>query len=304
MKFAFQFPPRALKHWDQWIAGHHLGDVAAAAEEAGFSLVSTTDHPFPAAKWVDEGGHHAFDPFVSLSFMAAATTRIRLFSMIIVSSYRHPYVTAKAAGTLDSLSGGRLVMGMGAGYQKAEFDVLGASYGDRGKRLDAAIPAMRAAWTGEVIDRDDEYFPAHGHVMLPRPAQPSGPPIWFGGNSQVAVRRVAELGEGWIPFEQSEEVAKITKTPALRSTDELAEKVESLRARRRDAGRPDDVDVCFTPLGRRDVDGHAEVIAAHLSDYEKAGATYVMIESRARSFDDCLREMALYKPLTQASAGS
>src|SRR5260370_1939548 len=149
-------------------------------------MISSTDHPFPDEKWLAGGGHHAFDPFVSLAFMAAHTRRIRLLTMLVVAGYRHPYITAKAAASLDNLSGGRLVLGVGAGYQQPEFAVLGAPFGDRGPRLDAAVAAIRVAWSGNVVDFDDPYFPAHGHVMLPRPAQPDGPPIWFGGNSARA----------------------------------------------------------------------------------------------------------------------
>ena len=84
---------------------------------------------------------------------------------------------------MDYLSGGRLTLGMGAGYLKEEFDVLGASFEDRGKRFDAAIGAMRNAWKGEVSDYDDEFYPAHNAVMTPGPKQQPGPPIWIGGNS-------------------------------------------------------------------------------------------------------------------------
>src|ERR1700710_1347107 len=147
MEFVFQFPMRAMNRWDDWIAGHSVGELAAAAEDSGFALISTTDHPFPEQKWLAGGGHHAFDPFVSLAFMAAQTSRIRLLTMLVVSGYRKPHITA-----------------------------------------------MQAAWTGEVVELDDPYYPAHGHVMMPRPAQAGGPPLWFGGNSNRALRRGAEIG--------------------------------------------------------------------------------------------------------------
>ncbi|MCW2530340.1 MAG: hypothetical protein JWM76_5200, partial [Pseudonocardiales bacterium] len=118
MEFSFQFPMRAMNHWEEWIEGHTLAELGQAAEAAGFDLVSSTDHPFPDERWLKGGGHHAFDPFVSLAFMAATTTRVRLLTMLVVSGYRHPYITAKAAASLDNLSGGRLVLGMGVGYSK------------------------------------------------------------------------------------------------------------------------------------------------------------------------------------------
>jgi probable F420-dependent oxidoreductase len=297
MKFAFQFPMRAVNRWDDWIAGHSIGELAAAAENAGFDMISSTDHPFPDEKWLSGGGHHAFDPFVSLAFMAAPTRRIRLLTMLVVAGYRHPYITAKASASLDNLSGGRLVLGVGAGYQQPEFDVLGASFGDR--RLDAAVAAIRAAWSGNVVDFDDPYYPAHGHVMLPRPAQPDGPPIWFGGNSARALRRVAEVGDGWMPIEQSEAMAKITKTPAL-GLSELADKVGVLGERRRELGRTRELSVSFAPTGKRDIEGNVAAIGDGLPSYAAAGVTQVLVESRARSFCDCLRELDLYRSVISA----
>jgi probable F420-dependent oxidoreductase len=300
MKFAFQFPMRAVNRWDDWIAGHSIGELAAAAENAGFDMISSTDHPFPDEKWLSGGGHHAFDPFVSLAFMAAHTTRIRLLTMLVVAGYRHPFITAKAAGSLDNLSGGRLVLGLGAGYQRAEFTVLGASFEDRGPRLDAAVTAIRTAWSGDVVSFDDPYYPAHGHVMLPRPAQPDGPPIWFGGNSARALKRVAEVGDGWMPIEQSEAMAKITKTPAL-GLAELADRVGILSERRREAGRTGELSVSFAPTGKRDIEGNVEAIGGELSAYSAAGVTQVLVESRARSFGDCLRELDLYRSVISAA---
>jgi probable F420-dependent oxidoreductase len=299
MKFVFQFPMRAMNRWDEWIAGHSLGELAGAAEESGFALVSTTDHPFPEQTWLARGGHHAFDPFVSLAFMAAQTSRIRLLTMLVVSGYRHPYITAKAAGSLDNLSGGRLVLGLGSGYQRAEFEVLGAGFADRGPRLDSAITAMQAAWTGEVVELDDPYFPAHGHVMQPLPAQAGGPPLWFGGNSDRALRRIAEVGDGWMPIEQGEAMARVTKTPPL-GLPELAEKVSALRQRRAELGRTSELSVSFAPTGARGIEGNAEVIDNGLADFAAAGATHVLVESRARSFDDCLRELELFRPIVAA----
>jgi probable F420-dependent oxidoreductase len=297
MKLNYQLPPRAVKRWDEWIGDHHLGEIAVAAEAAGFDMVSMTDHPFPYEPWLKSGGHHAFDPFVALSFMAAATHRIKLCTLVVVSAYRHPYITAKAAASLDNLSGGRLVLGMGVGYQREEFDVVGASSDDRGKRFDSAVRAMQAAWTGEVVEHDDDYYPAHGHVMLPLPAQRPGPPIWFGGNSAAAQRRVVTLGQGWMPFEQGEEASKITGTPALSSVDDLAEKIGTLRERARAAGRTDEIQVCFGAHGAGGIEAHAESLADRLDGFASAGLTHVLVDSQARSFDDCIREIELYAKL-------
>jgi probable F420-dependent oxidoreductase len=293
VKLNYQFPTRAVKHWERWIGERDLADVAVAAEEFGFDMVSTTDHPFPGQAWIENGGHHAFDPFVSLAFMAAATRRVRLLTFVLVAGYRNPYLAAKAAASLDLLSGGRLVVGMGAGYQHAEFKVLGASFDDRGRRFDAGIEAMRAAWTGQVVDRDDSYFPAHGHTQLPRPAQPFGPPIWIGGNSHAARRRVAQLADGWLPFEQPAAMSKITTTPAL-SPDEIGGHIEELRRMRIEHGRPAEFAVCFTPSVGRDPERAAETLVAAIAGYERAGVTHLSIASHARSIDSCLTEIELF----------
>ncbi|SHN16450.1 TIGR03619 family F420-dependent LLM class oxidoreductase [Cryptosporangium aurantiacum] len=293
MRLSFQFPTRAVKHWESWAGPHSLAEIAVAAEEAGIDMISTTDHPFPARDWLANGGHHAFDPFVALSFMAAATRRIRLMTFVLVAGYRSPYLTAKATASLDLLSGGRLVVGMGAGYQEAEFGVLDASFSDRGPRFDAAIAAMRAAWSGEPVHREGPHYPADDHVMLPRPAQRPGPPIWIGGNSKAALRRVAALGDGWLPFEQSAAAAAVTGTPTL-AVDEFAERVRTLKAARVAAGRSPDVDVCYSPATRRDVERTIDQLSSALPAYRAAGATWVSIESHARSAAECLREVVRY----------
>jgi len=122
MRYNLMFPMRAVKHWNRWCEGAGIGDVARLVEEAGFDAFSMSEHPYPDQEWLARGGHHAFDPFVSLSFAAAATTRIRLITYLLVSGYRNPYLTAKAAASFDLLSGGRFTLGTGAGYLKAEFE--------------------------------------------------------------------------------------------------------------------------------------------------------------------------------------
>jgi probable F420-dependent oxidoreductase len=239
------------------------------------------------------GGHQDFDLFTALSFMAARTSRIRVMTFVMIAGYRSPYLAARAAATLDYMSGGRLTLGMGAGYLQQEFEVLGASFADRGKRFDASIRAMRNAWTGEVAEYDDPYFPAHGAVMTPKPIQQPGIPIWIGGNSAAARRRVAELAEGWLPFEQLPETAAVTRTPALTSLEELAQAVADVRAARTEAGRDPAFDVCFSPLGAKDVASHVEHLGQRLGDYEEAGVSWLSYDARARSWDAALHEIEL-----------
>ena len=285
MRFNLLMPMRATKHYDRWIEGGHLADVARLAEASGFDGVSATEHPFPDDEWLAHGGHHAFDPFVALSFMAAATTRVQLLTFVLVSGYRNPYVTAKALASLDKLSGGRVVAGMAAGYLRPEFTVLGAEWEGRGPLFDAALDAMRTAWTGDSVDIDGP-FPAKGHTQLPAPARPGGPPIWIGGNSAGARRRAAAKADGWMPIAQDEALARITRTPALETIDQLATMVSDLKTRRAQYGGHA-VDVCFSPFGdRTDAASWAAQIRRDLPAYQEAGVTWLLIEPWSRSFSE------------------
>jgi probable F420-dependent oxidoreductase len=287
MRFNLMFPMRAVKHYETWRAEGDLGTAARIAEEAGFDGFSMSEHPFPEQGWLSNGGHHAFDPFVSLSFAAAATERIKLITYLLVAGYRNPYLAAKAIASLDLLSRGRMIVGMGAGYLRPEFEVLGADFTARGKNLEAAIPAMRAAWSG--VDHPGPRFPAHGHRMLPAPAQAGGPPIWIGGNSTAARRRAVTLADGWMPMGQSREVAKITGTPALETVSELADQVHAMRDERSAAGLAP-LDVSFVPfdsglLRDGEVDAFATRVRADLDAYAEAGVTWITVEPASRSLD-------------------
>jgi len=292
MRINIQLPMGAIKHYDRWIGDGQLGDFARAVEDAGFDAVSMTDHPFPPDGWLKTGGHHAFDPFVALSFMAAATSSLRLLTNLVIAGYRNPYLAAKSIASLDRLSGGRLTVGMGAGYLAAEFDALGADFEGRGPRFDESILAMRAAWSGETVEHDSERFGVHGHTMLPRPVQDPHPPIWIGGNSQRAMRRAAELANGWMPFFQPASMAGITGTPALETADELARRVAALYAMRAERGAESPFDVCVgTLVPGDDPRERAEQLAAFVPTLAEAGATWATVELRGRTLADCVTEL-------------
>ena len=183
-----------------------IADVAAAAETAGFDAVFVTDHPAPSDRWLATGGHHALDPFVALSFAAAATTRLRLHTNLLVLAYRNPFHSAKAIATLDALCRGRMIVGVGAGYLEPEFEALGVDFGQRNELTDEAIVTMRAAWRGESVTASGVGWHAAGNTVRPTPAQQPGPPIWVGGNSHRAIRRAVELGDGWTPERLAEQL--------------------------------------------------------------------------------------------------
>jgi probable F420-dependent oxidoreductase len=169
----------------------------------------------------------------------------------VVLAYRNPFLNAKAIASLDALSGGRTIIGIGAGYLEGEFRALGVDPAQRNDLTDEAIKAMTAAWSGERVDYAGNGFSAEGNLMLPRPAQTPRPPLWIGGNSGRAMRRVVELADGWIPMPTTgmsdSAVAKRLKTAPLNSPAALKERVQKLRQMSADAGRATPPTVAFTP---------------------------------------------------------
>ena len=164
--------------------------VAQAAENAGAFSVAVCDHVAIPNDLTATMGDVWYDTVATLGWLAGQTTSVHLLSHVAVLPYRHPLVTAKAWGTLDLLSGGRAVLGVGAGHVAKEFELLGHDFATRGRALDMAIDEARATWATESI---------HGAVVAPGPARAGGPPIWVGGSSERARRRAARRGDGWLP---------------------------------------------------------------------------------------------------------
>jgi probable F420-dependent oxidoreductase len=234
---------------DEFVTGPAVMELAREVEAAGFDACNVTDHPFPEDRWLRVGGHHAQDPFVALSFAAAATTTIRLQTNILVLGYRSPFLAAKAITTLDALSGGRVTVGVASGYLRSEFRALGASFDDRNETADETIDAMKAAWTGESVTLTGTGWAVEGHTMLPRPTSRPHPPIWIGGNAKQAIRRVVARAQGWMPFPNPAAAAKLTKSPVVETVADLAARVGYLREQAEAAGRTEPIDICMVPFG-------------------------------------------------------
>jgi probable F420-dependent oxidoreductase len=246
MKLSLGLPVDRVDAPDQFQTGAAVMEVAAAADAAGFDAVFVTDHPLPESRWLAEGGHQAMDPFVALAFAAAGSRRVGLHTNLLVLPYRNPYLAAKSVASLDRLSGGRVLLGVGAGYLRPEFEALGADFERRNDAADAAIRAMREIWSGEPVQVGAQRFQA-----LPRPLQRPHPPIWGGGNSQRAIRRAVELCEGWMPFPNPAGFAERVRTPALLDLDELARRIGFAREHAARVGRKAPLDVIFSPLMKR-----------------------------------------------------
>lgn len=249
MRYSVQLPTHRIDAPKEFLSAEALGEMAQVAEAAGFDACFVTDHPFPGDKWLAAGGHHSLDPFVALSFAAAATTKIRIQTHILVAPYRNAFITAKAAASLDVLSNGRLILGMAAGYLKSEFKALGADFEGRNEATDEVIRAIRCAWNETGVEFEGRDFSVRGNTMLPRPTQQPGPPIWVGGNSRRAIRRAVELADGWVPFPNPQSHASYQRTAALETVDDLRERLAYASEHAERVGRSAPLDVCFAPVG-------------------------------------------------------
>lgn len=289
LSVCLDLPARAFGRWDEWLGGHALAELGAVLDASGIGAVSLSDHPVPPDSWLAVGGHQSMDPFAFLSHLGACTSRVRLMTNLVVAGYRSPYVTAKAAATVDVLSQGRLTLGLGAGYVTEEFAAVGADFHRRGRDFDAAIASIRESWSGQAFASSDG---GPTHTVLPRPRQVPHPPIWIGGNSAAARRRAARLADGWIPFLQNPEQAAVTGTDALGSLDEVAVRVSELNAMAQEHGRPGPMDVCLS-ASRGDT---AESFASYLNHSGaacvEAGVTWLLWQPGARSFEALVDQVA------------
>lgn len=187
-----------VEPWEVEAGPEELARAAQACDEAGFLYVGVCDHVAVPREAARKMGAVWYDTVATLAWVAAHTSRTRLLSHISVLPYRHPLVTAKAWATLDRLSGGRALLGVGAGHVEGEFEALDADFGARGAILDESIDAVRAALADEYPSHDGERFAFSEVGIAPRPVQ-QHLPVWVGGSSKAALRRAAERGDGWLP---------------------------------------------------------------------------------------------------------
>jgi probable F420-dependent oxidoreductase len=280
MRVSLGLPTHRVELFDEFCTGPAIGEMAAAAEAAGFDAVFVTDHPAPGDQWLEHGGHHTLDPFVALSFAAAATTTLRLHTNLLVLAYRNPFLSAKAVASLDAASGGRMILGVGAGYLETEFAALGVDFDERNDLADEAIVTMKSIWTGQSVASSGRHFDAPGNTTLPRPAQRPGPPIWVGGNSRRAIRRAVELCDGWSPMPNPAKFSKRRHTPALESVDDLRSGVEYAQAHAAAMGRDlSGFEVAFMPLALDMFSTELPTAAAverSARELQDAGVTYLV----------------------------
>ena len=294
LRFFFQYPETTGVDADMLDLGS-LDEVAAAAERAGFTGIALTEHPVPSARWLSGGGHQSLDPLVALGFAAAATERLKLLTNLVVAPYRNPFLLAKAAATVDKLSGGRLILGLGTGYQKSEFFALGVDFDERNTLFDEALEALPRHWSGEPFSQKGSHFDAREVIARPRPVQ-DPIPIWIGGNSRLSRRRVARSAQGWMPMMGGAQLTATARTPAIESLEQLAGMIREVREDAEANGRTDPVEVLSSYAGTSsltpaaDADRHREAFA----EREKAGITNMVISVPSRSAAQTMEFLAAF----------
>ncbi|KUI41535.1 LLM class F420-dependent oxidoreductase [Mycobacterium sp. IS-1590] len=185
--------------WERDAGVEDIGRVAEAADRLGYHHLTCSEHIGIPASEAGRRGARYWDPLATLGYVAARTERIRLATMTLVLGYHHPLAIVKRYGTLDHVSGGRLILGVGVGSLKEEFDILGVPFEDRGPRADDALRALRAALASNEPSYDGEYYSFGGLIVDPCALQPHLP-IWVGGRTKRSLRRALTLAEGWAPF--------------------------------------------------------------------------------------------------------
>lgn len=275
MRFMFQYPDVHGVEADMLDSGP-VTELAQAAENAGWDGISFTEHPAPGTKWLKSGGHQTLDPFVALGAVAAVTTRLRLLTYLAVVPYRNPMLLAKAAATVDKLSGGRFILGAGTGYLKAEFHALGVGFDDRNELFDEALDVLPLHWSGESFSYAGKHFNARDIVARPRPVQ-QPIPIWIGGNAKITLQRIATRAQGWMPLTGTAEMAATTRSPHLESIESISSRLAILRDLAGDRFDALDIAIAYNdPTIHQpavDVERHRDALAA----YHELGATWIIV---------------------------
>ncbi len=257
--------------------------VAKRADELGYAWLPCSDHVAIPRRAVPSMGATWYEPATTLAFLAAVTQRIRLLSHVVILPYHSPFDTAKQYATLDKLSGGRVILGVGVGHLHGEFRALRAPYEERGAVTDEYIRIIKALWTDEVATFRGKYYQFRELQLAPRPVQQPHPPIWVGGNSRRAARRAVELGDGWVPFEVT--------------SDEVRDRLDYMKTLPAYAQRSTPLEVVM-PTGAVEIAAEAidgarppfvgspQQLIEEIGSFERLGVTGMTVGFRSRSLGE------------------
>jgi probable F420-dependent oxidoreductase len=254
--------PRAHAQWEETATFADIVGIVQEAERFGYHHCTCSEHVAVPVEVAKVRGGRYYDPLATFGALGAHTETIRLAAHVLVLGYHHPLAIAKRYGTLDAVTGGRVILGVGVGSLQEEFELLGASFDDRGARGDDAMRALRASLSQAEPEYHGEYFEYEGFLVEPCAVQ-ARVPLWVGGRTFRSLRRAVELGDGWAPF-------------ALR-TEEIAQMLSRARETEAWAARESPVDVILQNEHPLDPLGEAERVADQLRRFTAAGATGVNV---------------------------
>ncbi len=291
--YGMQLPVQAqtktfVEDWEAGAGADELRQIAQRADANGFFYLAVADHVAVTKPMDEHMSTTWYDTVATLGWVAALTTNVRILSHVYVLPYRHPLQTAKSFMTLDELSGGRAILGVGVGHLQGEFELLGLDYDARGTVTDAAIDVVRAAFAAEYPDVETPYWGRlHDGGLAPRPRQ-RRLPIWVGGSSKPALRRAAERGDGWLPqgtprAEMPAQIAFLLEHRKRTLDDEpidlgtIAERVY--------VGDPG------WDVGEATLSGTPDYLAARLNEFGAMGVSHVQIRFRNRGLQELLDQM-------------
>jgi probable F420-dependent oxidoreductase len=268
-----QFPGRE-RAWETTITPDQMLEVAREADRLGLHHVACADHVVVPRSRAPYMGSRWYEPVATLGFIAGATRQLRLLTHVLVLPYHNPFAVAKAFATLDRLSNGRVLLGVGVGHLKPEFKILGAPYEERGAVTDEYLQVIRALWQDDDPHFEGRYLQFRDVYLDPRPVQQPHPPIWVGGNTRRSLRRAIRLGDGWIPWNVG--------LAEIKTLLDYAQTLPEMAARDRPLAvvAPTDGAISFTipqTPNRKAFTGRAEDIAEDIRAYLDAGATDLQV---------------------------
>jgi probable F420-dependent oxidoreductase len=277
--------------WEADAGPPELLRIAQACDRSGFFYVAVCDHVCVPRERAEAMRTTWYDTVATLGFLAAATRSVRLMSHVYILPYRHPLQTAKAFATIDALSGGRTILGVGAGHLEGEFATLGIEFRRRGRLLDEAIDVIKTSFREEFVRFEGDVWKVDDMGLRPRPVQQPRPPIWVGGSTPAALRRAAERGDGWLP----------QGTPRA----ELPAAIDTIRThRRRTLGdRPIEIGTMseWLHVGKPGFEvpsgtkvGTPEEIAGHLRGLKDIGVSHCGVRFRARTCAELVEQIELF----------
>ena len=277
--------------WEPSSGPAELARIAKQADDSGYFYIAVCDHTFIPRRLAQAMSTTWYDTVATLGWLAGITSRVHLMSHVYIATLRHPLRAAKEFATLDLLSDGRLIVGVGAGHVLEEFEILGPEFLDRGKALDESIDGIAAALVDEFPELPGPRWPAADLGISPRPVQSPRPPIWVGGSSRPALRRAAARGDGWLPQTAKRAELKTQVAELLEFRKELgggAPIAIGALAGTFHVGEPS------WDLPKGTVSGSPDKIAEDLAEFVELGCSHLQLRFPSRSVDEMCDQMAAF----------